>query len=295
MLGKVFAKKVPCVGPNSIRTVGTVLWLQSQSSGGHALLLNEVAFMVNASVEDVSRQARRLRLTLIQNNVKCPKAALCARLSSLSRRILEHLDNFLTEFLALNLPAVSPDAVKLEIQKCIDNTCAFVAVVSFDEGASPSSLAAAIAFLSCSIAALNQQVYVSFARKTAVKKANQRKRSLHTTLLPLLREPWGICISQCASVAGVHSETAFSRLKRLEVAFDDCIQRYFVALFPSADADCGAATSPRSARRRDDNIDDAGKPSCGTAASPPSTPPLLLYNRIPVVLQVTSLLSARCP
>ena len=67
MLGKVFAKKVPCVGPNSIRTVGTVLWLQSQSSGGHALLLNEVAFMVNASVEDVSRQARRLRLTLIQN------------------------------------------------------------------------------------------------------------------------------------------------------------------------------------------------------------------------------------
>jgi 5'/3'-nucleotidase SurE len=78
------------------------------------------------------------------------------------------------------------DAVKLEIQRCIDSTSNFVAIVSFDEGSSPSSLAAAITFLSCSIAALNQHDYVSFARKAAARKANQRKRSMRTTLLPLL-------------------------------------------------------------------------------------------------------------
>ena len=92
MLSKVFARKVPCVGPNSIRTVGTVLWLQSQCSGGHTLLLHEVASVVNSSVGDISKQAYRLRQLLGQNNMKCPKAALCARLSSLSRRILEHMD-----------------------------------------------------------------------------------------------------------------------------------------------------------------------------------------------------------
>jgi hypothetical protein len=289
MLGKIFAKKVPCVGPNSIRTVGTVLWLQSQSSGSHALLLNEVASVVNASVEDMSKQARRLRLALMQSNVKCPKAALWARLSSLSRRTLEHLDVSLTQFLAVNLPTVSADAVKLEIQKYIDSTCDFVVIVSFDEGASPSSLAAAITFLSCSIAALNQQAYVSFARKAAVRKANQRKRSLRTTLLPLVRSPWGISISQCAGVACVHPETALGRLRRLEAVFDDCIARHFVALFLSSSPDCSEALLDESQQQRAHNSDKltaCTRSPDRTATAAASTTPILLYNRIPVVLQV---------
>ena len=290
MLSKIFSKKVPCVGPNSIRTVGTVLWLQSQSSGSHALLLNEVATVVNATVEDMNKQARRLRLVLMQGNVKCPKAALRARLSSLSRRTLEHLDVSLTQFLAANMSTVSADAVKLEIQKYIDSTCDFVAIVSFDEGASPCSLAAAITFLSCSIAALNQQVYVSFARKAAVRKANQRKRSLRTTLLPLVRNPWGITMAQCAGVTGSHPETALFRLRRLEAAFDDCIARHFVVLFPSSSADCSDAPLVESQQQRVPNLD---LPTTRTrspdrsATAVASTPPILLYNRIPVVLQVS--------
>jgi hypothetical protein len=282
MLGKVFAKKVPCVGPNSIRTVGTVLWLQSQSSGSHALLLNEVASVVNASVEDISTQARRLRIALSQSQVKCPKAALGARLSSLSRRLLEHLDAPLTSFLALKLPSVSADAVKLDIQKLIDSTCDFVAIISFDEGSSPSGLAAAIIFLSCSIAALNLPVYVSFARAAAVRLANRRKRSLRTTLLPLMREPWGISIAQCAAVSGVHSDTAVSRLKHLETAFDDCISRYFVTLFPPSDVDAAFGDAqPRPLRRAD-----VGKVVSCKTESARSTPTIILYNRIPIVLQV---------
>lgn len=291
MLGKVFATKVPCVGPNSIRTVGTVLWLQSQSSGGHALLLNEVACLVNASVEDISRQARRLRQALSQNKMKCPKAALCARLSSLSRRILEHLDVSLTQFLATNLPIVSSDAVKLDIQRCIDRTCDFVAIVSFDEGSSPSSLAAAITFLSCSVAALNQPLYVSFARKAAVRMANQKKRSLRTTLLPLLRQPWGITIAQCAGVAGVHPDTALARLKRLEATFDDCIARYFVAIFSSDGADLCAAAAGCS-EQQPSNADERATSkavACTSAAARP-TLPIILYNRIPVVLQVKTII-----
>ena len=286
MLCKVFAKKVPCVGPNSIRTVGTVIWLQSQSSGAHALLLNEVACLVNASVEDISKQARRLREVLSQKKIKCPKAALCARLSSLSRRILEHLDVPLTAFLALNLPSVAADCVKLDMQRCIDSTCDFVAIASFDEGCSPSGLAAAITFLSCSIAALNQQVYVSFARAAAVRQAHHRKRSLRTTLLPLLREPWGISISQCASIAGVHSDTALSRLNRLEAAFDECITRYFVAPPPRADCVSGAIASVASHQRQADVPAPRKRASRQALSSRTSTPPIILYNRIPIVLQV---------
>jgi acid phosphatase family membrane protein YuiD len=282
ILGKVFANKVPCVGPNSIRTVGTVIWLQSQSSGAHALLLNEVACLVNASVEDISKQARRLRELLSQKKIKCPKAALCARLSSLSRRILEHLDVPLTAFLSLNLPSVAADAVKLDVQRCIDSTCDFVAIASFDEGCSPSGTAAAITFLSCSIAALHQQVYVSFARAAAVLQAQRSKRSLRTTLLPLLREPWGISIAQCAQVAGVHSDTACCRLRRLEAAFDDCIARFFVA---PPEAPAAAAYAP--CHQRHAAVSAPSKRASRRA--PPSrapTPPIILYNRIPIVLQV---------
>jgi hypothetical protein len=289
MLGKVFAKKVPCVGPNSIRTVGTVLWLQSQSSGGHALLLNEVACVVNASVEDISTQARRLRLALSHSHVKCPKAALGARLSSLSRRLLEHLDAPLTTFLALQLPSVSADAVKLDIQKLIDSTCDFVAIVSFDEGSSPSGLAAAIIFLSCSIAALNLPVYVSYARAAAVRLANRRKRSLRTTLLPVMREPWGISLAQCAAVSGVHCNTAASRLKRLEAAFDDCIARYFVTLFPPTDTECRTAAFCDGKQRPAHCADASKVASCKTVKPNSSTPTILLYNRIPIVLQVSPL------
>ena len=287
MLGKVFAKKVPCVGPNSIRTVGTVLWLQSQSSGGHALLLTEVACVVNSSVEDISSQARRLRLALSQSQVKCPKAALGARLSSLSRRLLEHLDVPLTSFLALKLPSVCSDAVKLDIQKFIDSICDFVAIVSFDEGSSPSGLAAAIIFLSCSITALHYPAYVSLARTDALRLANRRKRSLRTTPLPLLRQPWGISIAQCAALSGVHFETAISRLKHLESAFDECIARYFVALFPPADADISAAAL--AGRQRPTQGAGAKKIASfktGAKTTTGSTSPIILYNRIPIVLQV---------
>jgi hypothetical protein len=292
MLSKVFARKVPCVGPNSIRTVGTVLWLQSQCSGLHTLLLHEVASVVNASVGDISRQAFRLRQVLGQTKMKCPKATLCARLSSLSRRILEHLDASLTAFIALNLPMVSVDVVKLGIKKSIDRTCDFVAIVSCDEGASPSGLAAAIAFLGCSIAALNQQAYVSFARAAAVRLANRKKRSLRSTLIPLLREPWGISIGQCAGIAGVSSYTAACRLKRLEAAFHDCIARYFISLFPPENDDVCFAASVDSGHDHVHAVDaavTAKEESCNALMRKRKVrvvAPITLYNRIPVVLEV---------
>lgn len=298
MLSKVFARKVPCVGPNSIRTVGTVLWLQSQCSGGHTLLLHEVASVVNSSVGDISKQAYRLRQLLGQNNMKCPKAALCARLSSLSRRILEHLDASLTAFIALNLPLVSVDVVKLGIKKSIDRACDFVAIVSCDEGTSPSGLATAITFLSCSIAALNQPSYVSFARAAAVRLANRKKRSLRSTLMPLLRQPWGISIQQCAGIAGVSSCTATCRLKHLEQAFDDTVARYFVSLFPSE----GFFTSEKNNvspaalvdSRHDhvhivDGADATQAASCNAVMRKRKervAAPITLYNRIPIVLEV---------
>jgi hypothetical protein len=292
MLGRVFAKKVPCVGPNSIRTVGAVLWLQSQCSGGHSLLLNEVASVVNASVGDISRQASRLRQLLGQTKMKCPKAALCARLSSLCRRILEHLDAPLTAFIALNLPMVSVDFVKLGIKKNIDRACDFVAIVSCDEGSSPSGIATAITFLSCSIAALNQQAYVSFARATAVRQASRKKRSLRTTLLPLLRRPWGMSMEQCADVAGVSTCTAASRLKHLEAAFDECIARYFVALFPSETNDMRTSTLlhiHHDVAHMTHLAATSKIASCEAVVRKRQarvTAPITLYNRIPIVLEV---------